>query len=420
MQIRHLFTAMCITIGLSFSLSSHAASVNTVYSVSSAVVVGETIQASTITRGFAANQPLYRAMIQTVPKSLFLTTFRKVIGITPYGIAALAAYEAYGYFFDEETGDLVKHVAVPGSGWANYIYGGAWYDITIDEARQLVSNARGIDLQYIFAFPYSNYYQICESRNLGVSCHQNFANFFPDGIVVENQSITDSEFWQAQIDYMNDNLNVNHNDAFLNADGTVNQDYFPDPNFEVYTAADAELIELYGNGLLQSTDPQAQNYVTPEEYARIKELYDQANQTDEQKAEALNDEMLQPITNEQYKAEQLEIEKREQSRLVSAATGLSGLNVNADEYSGNADDITQDFIDALTTTNDLPTDANGFLSYYNFTSQSGCKTVDLPFGVVFPTVSQCEKLGTLKDLLAYFLFILISWNIINTVLREAN
>jgi len=440
MKIRQL--AIAITFSL-FSLNSYAASTppRYVYSVSDAVVTGDFIASSTITKGYTnLGKTVYKPVVQKVEKALFIKISKKALGLTPYGIAALAAYEAYGWYMDDD-GELMNSNSTEYDYSSNMsglkgtcAYGyytnsmtNGWYNVDFNTCVANVTayfNTR-TTLPYSFKnntteIIGTNTYEVLSyATELGGS-KLRFIFSDPSQILQKNPvSVSDDDYWAAQVAYMNQTPDFSWADAFKNADGTINQEYFPDPEFDEMTTEDQVLLDLYASGLLQSTDPSADHYVTPTEYDRIKQMYDTQNLTDQQIADELNANLEQAITQEQYQTEQTAIEAREEVRKNAAAATLAGLDVGADELATSADTINQSFIDQLTLTNDLP-DTNGFIDYFSFNSGSGCETVELPFNVVFPTTSQCEKLGSLKTMLGYFLFCLIGWNMINVVLKEAN
>lgn len=431
MKLSKLSTALCITLALTASYSAHALTGQEVYSVSEAALYGSDIKASTIVKGVVNNKTVYKAATQTVSKALFVKTSKKVLGLNPWGIALLVALEAYDYYADEDGNIFEYQTAEPttstigrcGSSVSGPI-------ISLDAcAASAIANQTGYTWTY-YALSGGNNYKYY--RNGGYI----WFYFYPDGTyettcpsgyTLEGSictadtalEVSDDAYWDAVVDYMNQTPDFSWADAMKTANGDVIQDYFPDPEFELVTATDTALMDQYASGLLQSTYPAADYYVTPEEYERIKDLYDTANMTDEQTAEALNEALEQAITQEQYQTEQTAIEAREEARKSAAAASLAGLDISTNEYIDSATTINQDFIDSLSLTNDLP-DSGGFLGYFDFNSSTGCETIELPFNVIFPTTSQCEKLGTLKTLLGYFLFCLIAWNMINTVLKEAN
>lgn len=73
----------------------------------------------------------------------------------------------------------------------------------------------------------------------------------------------------------------------------------PVPNVDANTLND---LAAYRAGVLQSTDPAAEHYVTPERLEEIKKLAAQqdATNTPEGELDALNEKMKQPITQAQY------------------------------------------------------------------------------------------------------------------------
>lgn len=382
---------------------SSFASANTVYSISSGkpLISADSLKVNTITRGFASNQPVYKSMVQTVPKALFLFTFRRVAMLTPYGIAALVAYE---YFVDDETGEIrsnesaysVDSVALDSVGYcwsrdgnlpvttySNCLYASRlnepFHSFRISVADQLVASGQG-RLGFGFAFLPAN------------------------GIINSSYpSVTDDELYN---NILNDETFTN--DVFLNADGSVNQDYFPNPEFEYYTPEDTELMMQYGQGLLQSTDSLADYYLSPTELARIAELYANANKTDDEIAQNLTAYASQPMTQSQYASEQT----LKEARAVVDANALSTASTSAIDKTTELDEQFSILDTLMTNLTDLP---SGLPVVPIFQYSSSCRQIvigaDSPyFGITgsidFPSQEQCTKiLAPFKDMMGWLMYI---------------
>lgn len=431
--IQYLFIITLLTVF--YTVKSHAAEPATVFSITGKPILqGDNLKVSTITRGFASNQPVYKAMVQTVPKALFLQVFRKSLGLTPYGIAAIAAYEAYGLFMDPETGEIVKQSS-------SILGSNSYFTENANELVHYVTNFSGNDSRQSMSF-----FQRIMNGNCDYGCSPSYSIVVEDGVTWIRADITrsgrpawgkvryhdssilpptpestpasDDDIWQAQNAFLDTNPYFDWADALKNADGTVNPEYFPDPVFELATQTDLNLIELYQNGLLQSNDPTAPNYVSPSELQRISDLNKQLNPTPEDLASDLTTYEKQPITQSQHQENQTAAELRLETKQNQAAALLKALDIKPNDYTTASQENLDKTLELLNTTADLPT--SDFNNYLNFTTSETCKTIPLPFVGAFPSTSQCDMLGNVKSFLAYFLSVLLMWNIINTVLKEAN
>jgi len=412
-KIKASLALLAITISFIISNKSYAASTNTVYSIATGapLVTSDSIKVNTITRGFSANNPVYKTTVQTVSKTLLTKTFKAALAVTPYGLAALTAFEVYNLVFDED-GQLVNNSVTsfnPDSrgyctGWGGNFTG--TYSACFAKA-QTYGNAHATQLS---------------ETEIRLYHDSGFITFIFNGegdlTTADPQPATDDELFDALSQYINDNPQMDHSGLFLNPNGSVNQDYFPDPDFQLNTIEDSALLELYENGLLQSNDPSAANYVNPTEYARIQELYNQQNPTIEQQAEDLTAKIEQPLTQAQHQEDLVSAESRQDERLILSADALKDIDINSTEHDDTVQDVFDQTLELMNNTNSIP--ESELTGYLQFTSSATCETVALPFYGEFPTVSQCLKLGVLKSYLAWFLSILLSWNIINTLLKESN
>lgn len=84
-------------------------------------------------------------------------------------------------------------------------------------------------------------------------------------------------------------------DLFPDAAPVANSDEMPE-----ISPSDARLLDLLKQGLLQTTNPLAPNYVTAENLARLEALQSQLDSALNQKAEDTLNAMKQPLTQQQY------------------------------------------------------------------------------------------------------------------------
>lgn len=421
----YLLLIITLAITTAYSSSSHAANQATVFSITGKPLFdAEGVKVSTITRGFASNQPVYKATVQKVQKGLLAKVFKKSLGFTPYGVAALAAYDLYGIFTEDDV-ILKKGASIDysnyqsdGVGTCSY-YGNSsvtYFDVTFEYCFARATSASGF-IRDITKTNLSGGRMQFKGKQV-----PNY-NFSWTGVSsiepsVESTPVTDDELVNAMQQYISDNPNLDHSKMFYGADGLVDPEYFPNPEFQLNTATEQANADLYGAGLLQQTDPLADNYASPSDYAKAQELWEKQNLTPEQQADALNEQLKQPITQDQYATEQALKEARTETKLNQSAALLKALDIKPNDYTTASQENLDKTLELLNTTSDLP--SSDFNNYLNFTTSETCKTVPFPFIGQFPNASQCQKLGTVKEFLGYFLSILLMWNIINTVLKEAN
>jgi hypothetical protein len=178
----------------------------------------------------------------------------------------------------------------------------------------------------------------------------------------------------------------------------------PVPNVDSATLSD---LDAYRAGLLQSTDSNADYYVSPERLEEIKKLAAQqdAANTPEGELDALNEKMKQPITQAQY-----EETNKKYSDAVDAVTNTLPNNdadsESIDDSFNKLDGIITDIPNAS-----LPSPAHIQLPHY-----TECMTLNLTDGkgreLVFPSSSQCDKINQMKSLIGYFLAGLVAMGLI--------
>lgn len=129
----------------------------------------------------------------------------------------------------------------------------------------------------------------------------------------------------------------------------------------------------YRQGLLQSTDPEAPNYVTPEQLQQVKDLVaaEDLAKTDDGTIAALNEQIKQPITQAQYDESNLKTET------AQAASLSSSLAPALDPF--NQLKIDSDFV--LDKINN-PAEPPASLSFFTWSLPTGtCTGFDVDFSV---------------------------------------
>jgi len=169
----------------------------------------------------------------------------------------------------------------------------------------------------------------------------------------------------------------------------------------------AQLKADYRNGLLQSVDPNAAHYVTPEQLKQIQDLVaaEDAANTDEGTIEALNKKMKQPITQAQYE----ETNKKYSDAVDSVTNTLPNNDADIESIDDSFNKLDGIITDIPNTT--LPSPAHIQLPHY-----TECMTLNLTDGkgreLVFPSSSQCDKINQMKSLIGYFLAGLVAMGLI--------
>ncbi|HEY7866589.1 MAG TPA: cell envelope integrity protein TolA [Psychromonas sp.] len=442
MNIRSSFFLLFLTLFLFVSSRSHALNSQGAYvykvNPGSPSVYPDKFKVSTITRGAAANQP-FKVLLQTVPKAVFLTAFRRAISLTPYGIGMLAAYEAYNYYYDDSTGDLMVTgsrtipLSTPASKWSvknpwgGVSSSGGTYQNFIDSIRAR-KPALESTLQPVFNAD-GNLYQM--SSDTIDSEHASFTFLYPqspDFGLTADSIVDDTELFTKVGDYISANPELNHNDMFNDEYGNVIPEMFPNPEYVEFTQADLDLIGLYEAGLMQSEDPNAPNYYTAETIAKAKALSEtkaaQDARTAEDEAKKLTEDEKLPITQAQHKTNQLEAEARADEKAMADLGGADTTELDKNEKLDESFDLLDGLMNNLSG---LPV---GLPAIPIFEYSSNCQTIsiaaDVPeFGMVgsvaFPSPEQCIKiLNPIKDMLGWLLYISVSFLMLFQLYKEVH
>lgn len=163
----------------------------------------------------------------------------------------------------------------------------------------------------------------------------------------------------------------------------------------------ASLVDAYNQGILQTTDPLAANYVDPETYEQIKAWAEAAADADnaaisDGELSALNEKMKQPITQAQYE----ESNKKFSDAVDSVTSSLPDNNSDLESIDDSFNKLDGIITDLPNTT--LPAPADISVPQY-----VDCQQITLSDGnghdLVFPSPEQCAKIETFKEGFGYFL-----------------
>lgn len=168
----------------------------------------------------------------------------------------------------------------------------------------------------------------------------------------------------------------------------------------------AQLKDWYRQGLLQTTNPDAPYYVTPEQLAEIKKAVEaeDALNTDDGLIEDLNSKIKQPLTQTQFE----ESNKKFSDAVDSVTNSVGSENdfSDIDEHFNKLDDFITDIPNS-----ELPSAAS-----VNFPKYVSCRQLHLTDGkgreLIFPNESQCAKLEDVKQGFGYFLYVLCVFGLV--------
>jgi hypothetical protein len=148
--------------------------------------------------------------------------------------------------------------------------------------------------------------------------------------------------------------------------------------------ADQEALDLYYKGLLQSTNPNAPYYVTPERYQQIAQLAQQLQQgqTPEGQTDAMNDQVKKPLTQKELE-ESLKKEREAQEKAIKESLGekpsFDKLTEPLDKFVENVNKTPQDEI------NSLPQNTFGIAG------SGTCYKIEKPISIMGVTVNMSTR-----------------------------
>lgn len=320
-----LFTAFLTFSGGAFALSMSAiikqAEVIKVNAVTAATNTAITV--STTIRGFAANDP-YQIKSLDVPKATYMTRFKAGMGETgglkgllkrnAWYAGWLATMVAAGWAIDELTNQVTKNVLTYRGTCVNtsgYMGMASLENKTPAECGAALRAALLARYPSLTSYTYSGSIAsplppASPQQFIIQLSGENFGklmNLLPP--TTTKEVIPDDALYDSLISKMLQDP-VKAADAFMVPDPWPYPypEVFPDtvPYIPGVTQSDQELLDLYAQGLLQSTNPNAAHYVSPEKLAEIAALAGQLQQglTDPQPAvDAANQAAQAPVTQAQ-------------------------------------------------------------------------------------------------------------------------
>lgn len=320
----------------------------------------ETIIVEGVTRGFAANDPYTKSRIK-IPTKNIPAAFRKKGGfLNPYWMAFAIAT---GLAFNED-GEIEQTLTSEEYLYltCNTVTFGPPSDDVIAPCAYSSSTSRFLEINEIVpagdssvAVNYGSQFGVLQAKQVYIKYFSETTwnpNFFNDDGVwrkdtgrrqvlgyvsmqpmsagTSSQPMTDDQIAALAAAYISSD---NRPDAaFMDTAGNPIPELFENAQIEPLPNLNADMLQKladYRAGLLQTTNPDAEHYVTPEVFEQLKKLAAEQDyaQTDEGKLDALNEKIKQPLTQAQYEESNLKTETSQTSALAtSLAPALDPFN----------------------------------------------------------------------------------------------
>lgn len=420
-------TARSLLLSAVVALSVFAASIQQaqavlpvlVYSLARQAVfmTAETVAIQVLAKGFAANDPYVRTTA-TIPRSKLSANLAKMRGPRWVGmLALLATVAAYGWDYDEQVGLYVPIKSLPAGGLcvtspdilspADCFAQGLKKNPYVQSAAQ--SEPMQVDC--------SNLPGACPKKVMQVNyCPYSPNNWFQclrEAIAMYRYIEAPKEVYKQPV--TEKDINEKLLPAIVASPNTIGDMFAGATQQQLQTLLDGATIPYsptnptpemeqlkndYRQGILQTIDPSAAHYVTPDLLKQIQDLVaaEDAAKTDDGTVDGLNEKMKQPITQAQYE----ESNKKFGDAVNSVTDSLPDSETS---YSDIDDSFTKldGIITDLPNTN-LPAPADISVPQY-----VDCQHLTLSDGnghdLVFPSSAQCAKIETFKQGFGYFLAI---------------
>ncbi|MGN4960521.1 hypothetical protein [Aeromonas veronii] len=284
-----------------------------VIKANSVKIVNESlIKVNTTIKGYAANAP-YAIKHVDVPKASFMshvkTNMNGLVKKNAWYAAWFAGMAATGWAIDELTGQVSQKQTLP-LGRCNFLPTGAQLFASGTSA-QCVSAIKTNALQYGFIFTVNSPVLSSDKKQFNYTCNNNGSFFGNCGyFVFLNQNI--EEVTPVPDTALYDSLAAEMmKDPVAAAQAFMVPDAWPYPYPHIFpdpvkyipgvSEADEALLDALIKGQLQTTNPNAANYVTPEKLQQLQQLLSQLQQgiTPEGGVGSANDKLKDPLTQAQ-------------------------------------------------------------------------------------------------------------------------
>jgi hypothetical protein len=399
------------------------------------------IKVSTTIRGFAANDPYFIKNLD-VPKTTFMGHVKGNISSlakrNAWYAAWLATMAAAGWAIDELSNQVTRKVSggltgacirAPNTGIGS--------GISVEQciAKSATSGNHVVSYKAIDNTPFPPVIgtqtnlevYICPDSLPPQYCGKLYLYFIPNQSLPDTvEKVPDDALYDSLVSFM-------LQDPEKAAQAFMVPDAYPYPYPQVFpdtvpyipgvAESDQEALDWYYKGLLQSTNPNAPYYVSPERYQQIASLANQLQQgqTPEGQVSAANSTLKNPLTQKELeetlkkrdmdaKKEAEEISKTD-TKPVTDAYKDSKLKEEYDKLKERITDPSK-----MPQLPPLPAQAQIDLPTYR-----QCQTVTMNFfnGVLtFPNPDQCQKLEQVKTGLGYLMYVLTALGLIMELFRR--
>lgn len=429
---------------MSFSSLIKQAEVIKVNAVTAATSTAITV--STTIRGFAANDP-YQIKSLDVPKATYMTRFKAGMGETgglngllkrnAWYAAWAASIAAAGWAIDELTDQITKKPDgfVMGKVYYSHFSNGQYIGPYASDYR---SACQGWITMYAptvtltTATATSCGYRTTAGVNSSVVTSSGTCKPTTTGLTscggsgVINTPVPDDALYDSLVtEMLKDPENAAQ--AFMAPDAWPYPypHIFPEtvPYVPGVAESDEEALNWYLQGLAQSTDPNAPYYVAPDRLQQIAALAQQLQQAQspEGQAEALNDNLNNPLTQSQLE----ETLKKRDAANKKEAEEISATDkkpiTDAYKDSGTKDEFDK-LKERVTDPSKLPQlPPLPAADQIDLPSHTPCRTITMNmFNAVltFPNPDQCTKLEQVKTGLGYLLYVLTALGIVFELYRR--
>lgn len=363
-----LFTALLTFSGgvAAFSMSSviKQAEIIRVNAVTAATNTAITV--STTIRGFAANDP-YQIKTVDVPKTRFMGHVKSNLGSlvkkNAWYAGWFAAMAAAGWAIDE----LTNQVTQPLTTWRGTCKNTtSQFPINtpnmllMDCAAAIAAMAANTPDKYKFSYFTKNptSVDIFFVNQWGHTPHPRLAQLQNiQSVTTNNNPVSEDQLYDSLVTRM-------LQDPQAAAQAFMVPDPWPYPYPEIFpdtvpyipgvTQSDQELLDLYAQGLLQSTNPNAAHYVSPEKLAEIAALAGQLQQglNPEAAVDAANQAAQSPVTQAQLeeilKKQAAAEAKADAAAVTQAASALAPATTALDKLNDEKADLEGMITDAPT------------------------------------------------------------------------
>lgn len=328
------------------------------------------ITVSTTIRGFTANDP-YQIKTVDVPKTKFMTHVKGNMGSlvkkNAWYAGWLATMVAAGWAIDELTGQVTKPVSTFRGNCVDtdsYITINTQNTLLVDCASSIAAALASDSRTSINGYKFSKFTKNPTDVDLffvdkwGTTPHPRLGSLKNYQVVpLASEPISDDQLYDSLITTMLQDP-VKAADAFMVPD-TWPYPYpeiFPDtvPYIPGVTQSDQELLDLYAQGLLQSTNPNAAHYVSPQKLSEIAALAGQLQQglSPEAAVDAANQAAQAPVTQaqleEMLKKQEAAAAKADAAAVTQAAAALAPATTALDDLQDEKTELEGMITDAPT------------------------------------------------------------------------